>query len=62
MVPPPNCYHASAYSRWLRSGLATGSASNDRLYYFEAGWYSNEPGEKCAEPKICVVALGVDEC
>jgi hypothetical protein len=36
--------------------------NGDRLFYFPAAWYPDSPGQKCAEPKICLVATPAAEC
>jgi hypothetical protein len=58
VIPPAKCYHAQAYSKWIRAG----NNKQDQLYYFEAAWYAETPGKQCEAPRVCQSALSMEDC
>lgn len=61
VIPPADCYHAKAYSKWLETGEKDGQAQS-RLFFFPATWYPNRAGGTCTTPTVCSSATPIEEC
>ena len=61
VVPPPDCYHAPAYSQWV-SGEAKDVGARDQLFFFEAKWYATQGAAACPPPELCSAAEFGLEC